>query len=60
MVMKNVFSPRESPNSYSIVASRSYGTDRVEDTASLLLHCCVLLIRCDHYLAKAVVYRANA
>jgi hypothetical protein len=38
-----------SPNSYYIVASCSYRTDRV------LLHCYVLRICCDHYIATAVV-----
>jgi hypothetical protein len=33
-------------NSSSIVAARSYRTDRVETTASHLLHCCVLRICC--------------
>jgi hypothetical protein len=33
-----------SPNNSSIAASRSYRTDRVENTASHLLHCCVLRI----------------
>jgi hypothetical protein len=47
-----------SPNSFSIVVSRSYLTDRVEKTASRLLHCCVLRICCGHYLATAVVYIA--
>jgi hypothetical protein len=39
------------PNSSSIVASRNYRTDRVENTASQLLHCCVLRICC---LAKGL------
>jgi glutaminase len=51
-------SPRASANISYIVASRSYLTDRVKDTVSQLLHCCVLLMCCDHNLATAVVYRA--
>jgi hypothetical protein len=47
-----------SPNSSSIVASRSYRMDRLENTASQLLHCCLLRIWCGHYLATDVVYRA--
>jgi hypothetical protein len=35
-----------SPNNSSIVASRRYRTDRVENTSSLSLHCCVLRICC--------------
>jgi hypothetical protein len=35
-----------SPKSSSIVASRSYRTDCMENTASQLLHCCVLWICC--------------
>jgi hypothetical protein len=37
---------KTSPNSSSIVASHSYRTDRVQNTASQLLHCCVLQICC--------------
>jgi hypothetical protein len=35
-----------SPNSSSIVASSRYRTDCVENTASQLLHCCILRICC--------------
>jgi hypothetical protein len=35
-----------SPNSSSIVASRSYHTGHVKNSASQLLHCCVLQICC--------------
>jgi hypothetical protein len=47
-----------SPNNYSIVASCSYCTDYVKNTASQLLHCCVFRICCGRYLATAVVYTA--
>jgi hypothetical protein len=45
-----------SPNS-SIVVSRRCRTDRVENTASQVVHLCLLGICCGHYLATAVVYR---
>jgi hypothetical protein len=35
-----------SPKTSPIVASRSYRLDRVENTASQLLHCCILRICC--------------
>jgi hypothetical protein len=47
-----------SPNSSSVVASHSYRTDSVRNTASQLLHCCVSRICCAHYLSTAVVYTA--
>jgi hypothetical protein len=45
-----------SPNSFSIVASLSYCTDRVENTASQLIYCCLLRTCCCNYLATAVVF----
>jgi hypothetical protein len=42
------------PKSSSIVASLSYLTDSVENTASELLHCCLLRVCCSHYLALNV------
>jgi hypothetical protein len=41
-------------NSYSIVASRSCGTNRVENTSSQLVYWCMLGICC---LATGIVYR---
>jgi hypothetical protein len=46
-----------SPNSSSIVASRSRRADCVENTASQLVRLYVLGICCDHYLATAIVYK---
>jgi hypothetical protein len=45
------------PNCSSIVASRSCRKDRVENTAPLLVHWCMLGSRCGHYLVMAVIYR---
>jgi hypothetical protein len=65
------FTQNTSPNN-SIVASRSCGTDRVENTASQLLHWCVLRICCSlhpatvarsHYLAsglRAILYKIRS
>jgi hypothetical protein len=46
-----------SSNDSSIAALRICRTVRIENTASQLLHWCVLRICCIHYVAKAVVYR---
>jgi hypothetical protein len=45
------------PNNSSTAASRSCGTDRVENTASQLLYWWVLRICCSHYPTTAVVNR---
>jgi hypothetical protein len=42
-----------SSNSSNNIASRSYSTDRLENAASQLLHCCVLQICCGLYLTTA-------
>jgi hypothetical protein len=49
---------KSSPNISPIVASRNCCTDRVENTASQLVHWCMLRICCGYRLTTAVVYRA--
>jgi hypothetical protein len=44
-------------NISSIVTSRSYHVDCVENTAFKLFRCSVLQICCDYYLATAVVFK---
>jgi hypothetical protein len=49
-------------NRSTIIESRSYRTDPVEDTTYHLLHCCVLQICCGYYLTKSVFadqFRSN-
>jgi hypothetical protein len=48
------FIENTAPNTFSIVASRSCRTDRLENTDSQLVHWFVLGI---YYLAKGVVYK---
>ena len=44
------------PNSSSVAASCSYHTKHVENTASQLLHYCMLWTCCGHFLATTVVF----